>query len=69
MDRQEIQRLEAYLRRTFKLTSISVRARPRKDDSAEVFIDDEFIGLLFVDDEEGERSYNFNMAILDIDLG
>ena len=69
MDRQEIQRLEAYLRRTFKLTAISVRARPRKDDSAEVFIDDEFIGLLFVDDEEGERSYNFNMAILDIDLG
>ena len=69
MDRQEIQRLEAYLRRTFRLTAISVRARPRKDDSAEVFIDDEFIGLLFVDDEEGERSYNFNMAILDIDLG
>ena len=69
MDRQEIQRLEAYLRRTFRLQTISVRARPRKDDSAEVYIDDEFIGLIFVDDEEGERSYNFNMAILDIDLG
>ena len=25
-------------------------------------------GLIFVDDEDGDRSYNFNMAILDIDL-
>ena len=68
MDQKEIQRLEAYLRRTFRSPTIVVKARPRKDDSAEVFVGEEFIGLLFVDDEEGERSYNFNMAILDIDL-
>ncbi|MFO1184076.1 MAG: DUF3126 family protein [Bauldia sp.] len=68
MDQKEIQRLEAYLRRTFKSQSIAVKARPRKDDSAEVFVGEEFIGILFVDEEDGERSYNFNMAILDIDL-
>lgn len=68
MDQKEIQRLEAYLRRAFKSPTIAVKARPRKDDSAEVFIGEEFIGILFVDEEDGERSYNFNMAILDIDL-
>jgi len=42
--------------------------RPKKDDSAEVYIGDEFIGVLFIDDEDGERSYNFQMAILGTDL-
>ena len=42
--------------------------RPQKDDSAEVYIGDEFIGVVFRDDEDGDLSYNFTMAILDIDL-
>jgi len=46
-----------------------VRRRPRKDDSAEVYIGDEFIGVLFKDDEDpNDLSYNFQMAILDYDL-
>ena len=45
-----------------------MRQRPRKDDSAELFIGDEFMGVLYRDDEDGEVSYNFSMAILDIDL-
>ena len=39
--------------------------RPKKDDSAEVYIGEEFIGVLFVDDEDDDRSYNFQMAILE----
>ncbi len=31
-------------------------------------IGDEFIGVIFKDEDEGEVSYAFNMAILDIDL-
>ena len=27
-----------------------------------------FLGLIYVDDEDGDRSYNFQMAILDVDL-
>ena len=42
--------------------------RPKKDDSAEVYIGEEFIGVLFLDDEDGDKSYNFNMSILDTDL-
>ena len=68
MDRQEIQKLETFFRRRFNLPSIQVRQRPQKDDSAEVYIGDEFVGVLFRDDEDGDLSYNFTMAILDIDL-
>ena len=68
MDRKEIQKLESFFRRRFAMTDISIRQRPRKDDSAEVYFGEEFIGVLFRDDEEGELSYNFTMAILDIDL-
>ena len=66
--REELLKLEAFFRRRFNMSTISVRARPQKDDSAEVYIGDEFIGVLFRDDEDGDLSYNFTMAILDIDL-
>jgi uncharacterized protein DUF3126 len=66
--REELQKLEAFFRRRFNMPSIGVRARPQKDDSAEVYIGDEFIGVVFRDDEDGDLSYNFTMAILDIDL-
>jgi hypothetical protein len=52
----------------FELPSIQVKKRPQKDDSAEVYIGDEFIGVLFRDEEDGELSYNFQMAILEYDL-
>jgi len=64
----EIRKLEAYLKKKFNLPSIEVRARPRKDDSAEVYIGDEFIGVIFRDDEDDDLSWNFTMAILEIDL-
>lgn len=68
MDRKEILKLERYMRSTFRLDTIEVRQRPQKDDSAEVYIGDEFIGVLFRDDEDDELSYSFQMAILDFDL-
>jgi hypothetical protein len=33
-----------------------------------VYVGEEFLGLIYVDDEDGDRSYNFQMAILDVDL-
>ena len=68
LDAHEIQRLEKYLQRTFKLPEMQVKARPSKDDSAEVYIGDEFIGVLFRDDEDDDLSYSFQMAILEFDL-
>jgi hypothetical protein len=66
--REEILKLEHYLKKMFRLPDIQVRQRPQKDDSAEVFIGEEFIGILFRDDDEGEVAYQFQMAILDYDL-
>ncbi|WP_026379705.1 DUF3126 family protein [Afifella pfennigii] len=68
MSIEELKKLQAYLRRLFGNETITVKARPRKDDSAEVFIGDEFIGIIFRDDEDEDLSYNFSMAILEIDL-
>jgi hypothetical protein len=62
----EIKKLEAFFKRTFKNPDMQVKARPRKDDSAEVYVGEDFLGLVFKDEEDGD--YNFSMAILDIDL-
>jgi Protein of unknown function (DUF3126) len=68
MDVQEIRKLDAYLKKLFGNARIRVVPRPKKDDSAEVYVGEEFIGVLFVDDEDEDRSYNFQMAILESDL-
>lgn len=68
MDKTELAKVERYMRNTFANHSIRIVARPKKDDSAEVYLGEEFIGVLFLDDEEGDRSFNFTMAILDTDL-
>ncbi len=68
MKPDEIRKIEAYLRLKFELQSLQVRARPRKDDSAEVYIGEEFIGVIFRDDEDEDLSWNFQMAILEFDL-
>jgi hypothetical protein len=67
--RDEIIKLERYLQRVFRLPALEVKQRPQKDDSAEVYIADEFIGVLFRDEDDGELAYQFQMAILDFDLG
>ncbi len=68
MDAIEVARLQEYLRTKFSVPNLTVRERPNKDDSAEVYLGDEFIGVIFRDDEDGDVSYDFNMAILEIDL-
>jgi hypothetical protein len=68
MNRDELVQLETYLRKTFQNNAIAVRARTKKKDSAEVYISDEFVGVIYRDDEDGEVSYQFQMAILEFDL-
>ena len=68
MKKDELARVEAYLKKTFGTQNLSVRARPKKDDSAEVYIGDDFVAVLFREEEEGELSYQFQMAILEMDL-
>lgn len=66
MKPDEILKLDRYFKRVFQNPNIEIKARPRKEDSCEVYVGDEFLGLVYKDEEEGD--YNFSMAILDIDL-
>ena len=68
MDVKEVRKLDAYLKRVFGNPKIRVVPRPKKDDSAEVYIGEEFIGVLFVENEQGRRSYILELPILDVDL-
>ncbi|MCC0029548.1 MAG: DUF3126 family protein [Brucellaceae bacterium] len=68
MKPEEIRKLEAYFKRTFENPKLEVRARPRKDDSCELYLGDEFLGIVSRIEDEGEVSYDLSMAILDIDL-
>ena len=64
----EISSLEKYLRKTFDLEAIEVRKRAKKQDSVEVFVKEEFVGVIYKDDEDNEVTYQFQMAILADDL-
>jgi len=66
--KDELAKLQAYLKKTFGTSKLEVRPQPKKDDMAEVFIDGEFVATLYREVEEGETSYQFQMAILDMDL-
>ena len=68
MDVQEVRKLDAYLKKLFDNTQMRVVTRPKKTDSLEAYIGDEFLGVLFVENEKGRRSYIFELPILDVDL-
>ena len=65
---EELIKVQAFLRSKFGNSDIAVRPRSQTADSIEVLINGEFIGVVYKDEDEGETSYDFNMAILDIDL-
>lgn len=66
--KEDVARLQAYLRKVFGNDAIRVVMHPKKTDMAEVFIGEEFIAPLYRDEDEGEVTYQFQMAILDVDL-
>ena len=67
MDDKNVKRIEAHLKRTFGNSGLLLKARPKQKDSAEVYIGDEFIGVVYQDEDE-DGSFMFEMAILAEDL-
>lgn len=65
---EEMSKLKNYMESVFKCSGINVKKREKTEDSIEVMINGEFIGVIYKIIDEGETSYNFDMAILDIDL-
>ena len=66
--KDDVPRLERYLRKLFSNDNLKVVAHPKKNDMAELMIGDEFIGSIYRDEEDGEISFPFQMAILEMDL-
>ncbi len=64
LDAAERTRTEALLRARLGAPQIAVRPRPRKTDSAEVYVDEEFIGTLSREDD----GYFLTCSILEMDL-
>jgi hypothetical protein len=59
--------LNEMVRNKFGNQKLRIVPRPKKTDSSEVYLDDEYIAVLFRDDASG-RSWTFEMAVLDFDL-
>ena len=68
MDRVTLKKIENFFKQKFNNKKIKIEGRANKNDSAEVFIDDEFIGVVFEDNEDGDTCYQFNMTVLNEDL-
>lgn len=64
----EVVRLQKYLQDKFGNSKLSLTERKEAKDSVEVMLSGEFIGVIYKDEDEGDVSYDFNMAILAMDL-
>lgn len=60
---QVINKLQTYLRKAFGSQALSVRARPKKNDIADVFANDKPFGVLTIDDEDGELTYQLGWTL------
>jgi hypothetical protein len=64
----DIARVQTYLRRLIGSEKINIVAPARKGLSAEVAVEDEVIGTIHQDVDEGETSYSVHLTILEEDL-
>ncbi len=68
MTSEEIARMQDYLRRTFDNERMFVDKPIKPGAPIEVRVGQEFIGVLYRDEDEGEISYTLNISILGEDL-
>ena len=68
MDDIKLQKIQNYLNNLFKTEHFVVKKRKNVDDSFEIYIKDEFLGLIYEEIDENEKAYQFHMTILDEDL-
>ena len=68
MNAKQLSDVKDYLNTRFGTSGISLK--PRKvADSVEVYLNDEILGLLYIDDEDKDDiSYDLNISILQQDL-
>src|SRR5215217_6274755 len=64
----ETQSLENFFKSKFGNAAFRVKRPPKKRDSFEVYVGEEFIGVIYIEGEGEGRSYVLEMAILEMDL-
>ena len=74
MKAEQLNAVQSYLRGRFKNESVTLKPRSmgktQIDDSVEVYMDDEILGLLYIDNEDPDDvSFDLNISILSDDLG
>ena len=68
MTDQELEKIRNYLNNIFNTHDFIVKKRKSIEDSCEVYHKDEFLGLIYKENEEDEEDYQFHMTILKEDL-
>jgi Protein of unknown function (DUF3126) len=63
MEKAELTKLREYLRKSFGSVGINVQPHSRKQDAAEVTLGEARLGEVIVDDEDGDRSFFFEMKV------
>ena len=68
MDDIKLQKIQNYFNNLFKTEHFVVKKRKNINDSFEIYIKDEFLGLIYEEIDENDKAYQFHMTILDEDL-
>ncbi len=68
MTPSEIERLQTYLRKLFGSERIKIVPPPRRGLSIELAVNDETIGTVHKDVDDGETSYSIHLTVLEEDL-
>ena len=63
MDKSEIHKLQAFMRRSFGNETIRVAVDPRNVEKAEMHFGERKLASISVDDEDGDRSFSLDMRI------
>ena len=63
MDKAELQKLQEFLRKSLGNQGLKVTPAKRNPDDADVYLGERPIGTIMVDDEDGDRSFAFEMKI------
>jgi Protein of unknown function (DUF3126) len=63
MDKSEIVQLREFLRRSFGAESIQVTPNSKSSEAADVSLGERKLGTITVDDEDGDRSFAFEMKV------
>lgn len=68
MNASDTAKVQRYIKQRFGNHKLNLARRENKEDSADLMLEDEFIGVVFRDDEDGETCYHVQITILEEDL-